>query len=59
MRNQVRLMMGQLIQLGRNEITLDQLQELIDKRREKPLTFIAPASGLILDEIEFDLSPKK
>jgi tRNA pseudouridine38-40 synthase len=55
MRNQVRLMMGQLIQLGRNEITLEQLQELIDKKREKPLTFIAPASGLILDEIEFDL----
>ena len=55
MRNQVRLMMGQLIQLGRNEITLDQLQELIDKKREKPLTFIAPASGLILDEIEFDI----
>lgn len=55
MRNQVRLMMGQLIQLGRNEITLEQLQNLIDKKREKPLTFISPASGLILDEIEFDL----
>ena len=54
MRNQVRLMMGQLIQLGRNEITLKQLQSLIDQHREKPLTFIAPASGLILDEIEFE-----
>lgn len=54
MRNQVRLMMGQLIQLGRGEITLEQLQYLIDHKREKPLTFIAPASGLILDHIEFE-----
>lgn len=55
MRNQVRLMMGQLIQLGRNEITMEDLQQLLDNRREKPLTFIAPASGLILESIDFDM----
>lgn len=55
MRNQVRLMMGQLIQLGRNEISLDDLKNLLVKGREKPLTFIAPASGLILEQIDFDM----
>lgn len=55
MRNQVRLMMGQLIQLGRNEITLADLEKMLTRGREKPLTFIAPASGLILESIDFEM----
>ena len=55
MRNQVRLMMGQLIQLGQNEITLDELKQMLITGREKPLTFIAPASGLILEKIDFEI----
>ena len=55
MRNQVRLMMGQLILLGQNEITLDQLKQLLIKERDQPLTFIAPASGLILEKIDFEM----
>ncbi len=54
MRNQVRLMMGQLILLGRHEINLAELSILLEKRGENPLTFIAPASGLILDKIDFE-----
>jgi tRNA pseudouridine38-40 synthase len=55
MRNQVRLMMGQLIQLGRQEITVEDLEQMLIQGRDKPLTFIAPASGLILEQIDFEL----
>lgn len=54
MRNQVRLMMGQLIALGQHQITLKTLDQMLISRSEQPLTSIAPASGLILDHIEFD-----
>lgn len=55
MRNQVRLMMGQLILLGRGEIQLSDLELMLENRLPDPLQFIAPASGLILDEVDFDL----
>lgn len=54
LRNQVRLMMGQLVFLGKGSITLEQLSDMLVQRTEKPLTYIAPASGLVLDKIEFD-----
>lgn len=54
MRNQVRLMMGQLILLGKHEISLTDLRNMLVQRTETPLTFIAPASGLILDAISFE-----
>ncbi len=53
MRNQVRLMMGQLVLLGAGEISMNYFQTLLEKRQEEPLTFIAPASGLILDSVDF------
>ncbi|WP_394800473.1 tRNA pseudouridine synthase A [Aestuariivivens sediminicola] len=53
MRNQIRLMMGALIDLGKGELTLEDLEKSLlpgnDLRRE----YIAPASGLILKRIEF------
>lgn len=55
MRNQVRLMMGQLIQLGQHEITLEDLERMLEKRQDQPLMTIAPASGLILEKIDFDI----
>jgi len=55
MRNQVRLMMGQLILLGQNEITLADLERMLEKRQEHPLMTIAPASGLVLERIDFDM----
>ncbi|MEL6558636.1 MAG: tRNA pseudouridine(38-40) synthase TruA [Bacteroidota bacterium] len=54
MRHQIRLMMGQLVQLGRGNISLDQLKASIQNPDEKPLETIAPASGLILNRINFD-----
>lgn len=55
MRNQVRLMMGQLILLGKHEITLEDLKNMLMERTSEPLTYIAPASGLILEKIDFEM----
>lgn len=54
MRNQVRLMMGALIKLGRGEIGLDYLENSLKPESEEVMDYIAPASGLILNKIEFD-----
>jgi len=54
MRNQIRLMMGQLIKLGRGEIRLDDIKISLLYPDEIPLDYIAPASGLILNRVEFD-----
>ncbi len=54
MRNQIRLMMGQLIKLGRGEISLDDIKISLLYPDEIPLDYIAPASGLILNRVEFD-----
>jgi tRNA pseudouridine38-40 synthase len=53
LRYQVRLIMGQLSSLGRNEISLDDIKESLLGNDNKPLRNIAPASGLILNKIEF------
>ncbi|MCP3944236.1 MAG: tRNA pseudouridine(38-40) synthase TruA [Desulfobacteraceae bacterium] len=54
MRNQVRLMMGQLLSLGRGEIDEKQLFDTLAGKDNRPLRHIAPSSGLILNKIEFD-----
>lgn len=54
MRNQIRLMMGQLIELGKHDITLEEIQESLSGKDRSHLNFIAPASGLILNSITFD-----
>lgn len=54
MRYQVRLIMGQLLSLGRGEIGLGDIEETLSGTDNKPLRHIAPASGLILNKIEFD-----
>lgn len=54
-RNQIRLMMGALIKLGKGEITLDFIAESLLNNSDKVMDYIAPASGLILNKIEFDL----
>jgi tRNA pseudouridine38-40 synthase len=53
LRYQVRLIMGQLLSLGRDEISLDDIKESLLGNDNKPLRNIAPASGLILNNIEF------
>ncbi len=54
MRHQIRLMVGQLVQLGRGNLSLDQLKETLSNPDGQPLETIAPASGLILNRIKFD-----
>ncbi len=54
LRNQIRLMMGQLLKLGRKEISLEQLRESIEMPDDMPFDYIAPASGLILHRVVYD-----
>jgi len=53
MRNQIRLMMGALIKLGRGEISLEYITESLANESKEVMDYIAPASGLILNKIEF------
>jgi len=54
LRNQVRLIMGTLFRLGQGEITLDFIEKsLIEHNIDRPLPFVAPASGLILYHVDF------
>jgi len=54
MRNQIRLMMGHLLRLGRGEITLEDIQLSLTDPDDIPLDYIAPPSGLILNRVRFD-----
>jgi len=53
LRNQIRLMMGQLYQLGKGDLTLDELKESLSGKNVSNFEYIAPASGLILQKIYF------
>ena len=53
MRNQIRLMMGTLIKLGRGDITIEYVQNSLKPDSKEVMDYIAPASGLILNKIEF------
>ncbi|MEY8849030.1 tRNA pseudouridine(38-40) synthase TruA [Psychroserpens sp. XS_ASV72] len=52
-RNQIRLMMGTLIKLGRGEIDLNYIENSLKPESTEVMDFIAPASGLILNKVEF------
>lgn len=54
MRYQIRMMMGALIQLGRGEIHLKDVEEALQKNNTMQLTFVAPGSGLLLNSLEFN-----
>jgi tRNA pseudouridine38-40 synthase len=53
MRHQIRLMMGQLILLGKGEISMKFLAETLTNPDSQHFDYIAPASGLILNKINF------
>ncbi|HLV70187.1 MAG TPA: hypothetical protein VKY34_05730 [Xanthomarina sp.] len=53
MRNQIRLMMGALIKLGRGDISLEYIKSTLTPESTEVMDYIAPASGLILNNIEF------
>jgi tRNA pseudouridine38-40 synthase len=54
MRNQIRLMMGALIDLGKGKLSLETITQSLEQDCFIKLEHIAPASGLILNKIEFD-----
>ncbi|MDC1491879.1 tRNA pseudouridine(38-40) synthase TruA [Flavobacteriaceae bacterium] len=52
MRNQIRLMMGVLVELGRAEVNLDYIRDSLTKYNPE-INYIAPASGLMLNKVDF------
>lgn len=54
MRNQIRLMMGTLIDLGKGKLSLEDITVSLQPDSEIKMNYIAPASGLILNNIEFE-----
>ena len=54
MRNQIRLMMGTLVDLGKHKLTLDAIQYSLQDDVFVKMEYIAPASGLILKNIDFE-----
>ncbi|WP_431157768.1 tRNA pseudouridine synthase A [Winogradskyella poriferorum] len=54
MRNQIRLMFGCLIKLGKYEVDLEFIASSLKEDSNVVMDYIAPASGLILHSLEFD-----
>jgi tRNA pseudouridine38-40 synthase len=54
MRNQIRLMMGCLIKLGRGEVSMEYIEETLKHSSKEVMDYIAPASGLILHKLDFE-----
>lgn len=54
-RNQIRLMMGVLLDLGKGKIDIDFIKKTLDPNAEEiVLEHIVPGSGLILNSVEFE-----
>lgn len=53
LRNQVRLMMGALVLVGKGELSLTDLEKSLSPDVHKPMSYIAPGSGLILNKVIF------
>lgn len=54
MRNQIRLMFGALIKLGRGDLTLQYIEDSLKAESKEVMDYIAPASGLILHSVNFE-----
>ena len=54
MYKQIRLMMGQLILLGKGLISIETFKKSIENPDNQIFDYIAPASGLILNKVEFE-----
>ncbi|WP_397362768.1 tRNA pseudouridine synthase A [Olleya sp. R77988] len=54
MRNQIRIMMGTLIELGQGKRTLKDIEDSLKEGYKYNMQYIAPASGLILKNIQFE-----
>jgi len=55
MRYQIRMIMGVLVQLGKNELSLEQVKESLKPDNDMKLTTIAPGSGLLLNQVNFNV----
>ena len=53
LRQQVRIMMGQLVMLGRGEISFEDFRRSLQGEPVTTGPYIAPASGLLLERIDF------
>ncbi|MBD0776270.1 tRNA pseudouridine(38-40) synthase TruA [Maribacter sp. ANRC-HE7] len=53
MRYQIRMIMGALIQLGKGELSMNDIEESLSSPGSLKLTSVAPGSGLMLHSIEF------
>lgn len=53
-RHQIRLMIGILFQLGRGETDMEFFKQTLNAENRIKLVHIAPASGLILNRVEFE-----
>lgn len=53
LRNQVRIMMGSLLLLGKGELSLEQIQATLQNPQVNKQPFLAPASGLILHRMDY------
>lgn len=53
LRYQIRMMLGALVMLGRDEIHEDDIVSALAGKPSKPITTIAPGSGLVLHQVTF------
>ncbi|UXP30939.1 tRNA pseudouridine(38-40) synthase TruA [Reichenbachiella agarivorans] len=53
MRYQVRMMVGALFSLGKGEIDLEEFKLSLIEKRKEPYTYIAPATGLVLNSVTY------
>ncbi len=53
MRYQIRMMMGALIQLGKGDISIAEIQDSLKPESTTKLTYVAPGSGLLLHDLHF------
>lgn len=53
LRYQVRMMTGALLALGRHQITLEQLENMLEARDKEACRYNAPAKGLYLVEVSY------
>ena len=60
LRYQIRFMVGTLVRLGRHEITLEDIKaSLVADGSTEHMSHPAPASGLMLNQLEFDFKKKE
>ena len=54
MRYQIRMMMGALFQVGKGELSLDDIKESLLPNNNMVFTTVAPGSGLVLNTLNFE-----